>query len=73
MTLPARFVLDVEACARCGGAHPSVAFDPLTRPMLVAGAELTHWAACPAGGEPILAQESTLSLMAERLARAEAT
>ena len=45
----------VRNCARCGGEH-MVTFREFTNPLVVPGApvELTHWAPCPANGEPIL-------------------
>jgi hypothetical protein len=41
-------------CPRCGRAHDLV-FRPLQRPIQISGTTLfTHWALCPATGEPIL-------------------
>lgn len=37
-------------CARCGGRHELVKFQPFTIPNY----RYTHWAPCPANGEPIL-------------------
>jgi hypothetical protein len=48
---------DVKRCSRCGGNHTALVFKKFDRP--VAPADLTstswsHWAPCPATGEPIL-------------------
>lgn len=43
-------VHSIEHCSRCGGAHHELDFEPLTQPHN----ELTHWAACPVNGQPIL-------------------
>jgi hypothetical protein len=47
---------DIVGCARCHGeGHDGLRFRPLTHPLeLDAEAPLTHWAPCPANGEPIL-------------------
>jgi hypothetical protein len=50
---------DVRNCARCGGDHDGVVFEPLTRPVARGGDRedsllYTHWAACPTNGEPII-------------------
>jgi hypothetical protein len=36
-------------CARCMGNHPGIVFKPLTIP-----GRHSHWAPCPATGEPIM-------------------
>jgi DNA-directed RNA polymerase alpha subunit len=41
---------DVHNCARCGGDHAGLTFLPFTRPPPGA----THFAPCPANGEPVL-------------------
>ena len=43
-------VLTFNRCARCGGEHEAIEVKALTRP----GEPYTHWATCPANGEPIL-------------------
>lgn len=51
------YMVNLTGCARClGGGHPQLAFAPLTHPMAAEdGSEpFTHWAPCPANGEPIL-------------------
>lgn len=49
--------LDLNGCARChGDGHPGLTFTPLIHPLQIAGETLTHWAPCPANGEPILMQ-----------------
>ena len=47
---------NVTACARCGGNHPQMTFEPLTN----APCDITHWATCPALQEPILLHASTV-------------
>lgn len=49
-------VLDMRGCARChADHHPDVRFEPLTFPVELEGeGDLTHWAACPTNGQPIL-------------------
>jgi len=42
----------VTNCARCGGVHEKLVFAVLKQPA----GEDTHWAPCPATGEPILLQ-----------------
>ena len=46
----------LRSCARCGGEHRDLLFKKLTRPILgKSNAPLyTHWAPCPATGEPVL-------------------
>lgn len=51
--------VDLTGCARCHGeGHPQITFQPLTHPFTaepgVAAYTFTHWAPCPANGEPIL-------------------
>jgi hypothetical protein len=41
---------EIESCARCGGNH-SVVFKKLGQPLSTGQ---THWAPCPATGEPIM-------------------
>lgn len=43
----------IHNCARCGGDHEMVVFSKLAEPVDIDG-ECTHWALCPAIGEPIL-------------------
>ncbi|MBF6618819.1 MAG: hypothetical protein ITG02_01130 [Patulibacter sp.] len=43
------------SCARCGGDHADVEWQPLERPVLEDGKTVaTHWAPCPTNGQPIL-------------------
>lgn len=53
--MPRREVIttDVCGCARCGGDHDKLEFFPFTRMSRVGGKKVTHWATCPATGEPI--------------------
>lgn len=44
---------DVRWCARCGGDHPNLTFERLDR-HVDGDPPMTHWASCPATGEPIL-------------------
>jgi hypothetical protein len=45
----------LRGCTRCGADHDSVSFLPLTRPVTgETGILFTHWASCPATGEPLL-------------------
>jgi hypothetical protein len=48
----------LEGCARCRGAgHAAMVFLPLTYPVEHDGVLLyTHWAKCPANGQPIMLQ-----------------
>lgn len=51
--------ISIENCPRCAGDHGRLTEQPLTRPMapyVPTGGEptFTHWALCPANGEPIL-------------------
>jgi hypothetical protein len=57
----AKFTTSITGCARChGDGHPDLTFSPLTHPVVLLGdLELTHWAACPVNGEPILAARGT--------------
>lgn len=49
-------------CARCGGAHNNLTFTPLTQPVSYRyEPPSTHWAPCPANGEPILLGPSSES------------
>lgn len=42
-------------CARCGGdGHEHMRYEPLTYPIELADCVATHWARCPANGQPIL-------------------
>lgn len=46
---------DIKHCARCGQDHNKLGFDKLTYPIEDSDGTLwTHWAPCPANGEPIL-------------------
>lgn len=58
MTEPSAFVSTIVGCARChGDGHEDVLWQPLAHPVEDAdGSEWTHWASCPANGEPILMQ-----------------
>jgi hypothetical protein len=40
----------LENCARCGGRHEGLSFEPLDRPH----GDLTHFAMCPTTKQPIL-------------------
>lgn len=45
----------VHRCARCGGDHEAVTFEPLTHEIADGDRVLaSHWAPCPENGEPIL-------------------
>lgn len=44
---------DVIGCARCLGTHIALKFKALTHPSEIGAGRLTHWAICPASGEPI--------------------
>ena len=45
-------IKDLSGCVRCGGDHPgSIFFSPLLR---AEEGESSHWAPCPANGEPLL-------------------
>lgn len=48
--------VDLTGCARCWGTgHERLTFKPLTHPFeLDDGSTYTHWAPCPANGEPIM-------------------
>jgi len=48
-------IVDVHNCARCAGEHPQLQFLPLYN----APDDITHWASCPAIGQPILLFAST--------------
>lgn len=50
------FTIDLNGCARCqGDGHPDLTFAPLTHDVeLDEEEDFTHWAPCPANGEPIL-------------------
>jgi hypothetical protein len=50
MSEPRVVIKNIAACARCGGTHKAVRFQPFTKPPENA----THWASCPQTGEPIL-------------------
>lgn len=43
-------------CARCGGDHHGIEWRPLQRSI----DDMTHWAPCPANGEPILMRMDTV-------------
>jgi hypothetical protein len=46
---------DLVGCARChGDGHPGLTFAKLRYPVESSDPPLTHWALCPANGEPIL-------------------
>lgn len=51
-----KIITDVKSCARCGGDHTQLEFNPLTKPAFNANLsfEATHWAMCPNLREPIL-------------------
>lgn len=48
-------IIDVKTCARCNEDHPELEFTPLTHSQN----DWTHWAACPANGEPIMLSQQT--------------
>jgi hypothetical protein len=55
--MEAPFTMDLVGCARCHGeGHPRLVFMPLEFPIEIPGSGrvFTHWAPCPANGEPIL-------------------
>lgn len=41
-------------CGRCWREHESVEFRPFTKSFRMLGQDFTHWASCPASGEPML-------------------
>jgi hypothetical protein len=45
-------VSSLAGCARCGGTHINVEFFKLSRQSF--DGEWTHWAPCPANGEPVM-------------------
>lgn len=47
----------VAPCGRCGGNHRDLAFEPLNAPP----AGYTHWAPCPATGQPLLVRHTRRS------------
>jgi hypothetical protein len=48
----------VRGCARCGGDHNELHFERLEMPVIDDdGTTWTHWAPCPANGQPILMRE----------------
>lgn len=52
-----RLTITTTGCARCHGAGHTLAFRRLRHPVVVPGGEdcpMTHWAICPATGEPVL-------------------
>lgn len=51
---PPVLVSPLNGCARCGNDHSHIEFVRMTRPLVLDGSELTHWATCPETGEPIL-------------------
>lgn len=59
--LPGKMTIAVNACARCEGAHGSLEFRKLRRPVVLdfrplsqAVPEYGWWASCPSTGEPVL-------------------
>lgn len=55
MPEPAPVTMDQVGCARClGRGHDNITFVPLTHPVAAGEYLFTHWAPCPANGEPIL-------------------
>jgi hypothetical protein len=55
--MPERVVTSIRGCARCHGeGHPDLTFEPLLYGVDVEDdlGPLTHWAACPTNGQPIL-------------------
>jgi hypothetical protein len=60
MTEP--FTIDLHGCARChGNGHQGLVFRPLAYPVEVdLTRRLTHWAACPTNGEPILLRKQPI-------------
>lgn len=58
MSQPHPITTSITGCARCRGAgHEDLTFAPLTHPIELEdelGDPYTHWAPCPANGEPIL-------------------
>jgi hypothetical protein len=51
-------ITTVEGCARCGGKHADLDFKPFSQNSIKDsdGADWTHWALCPATGEPLILQ-----------------
>ena len=53
-------ISDVYNCARCGGDHKALRFKHMQRPAMNDdgnGVHATHWASCPASGDPILMEQ----------------
>lgn len=48
--------LDLLDCPRCAAIHHGILYQKLRRPSKVGKWLLTHWAYCPANGEPMLIQ-----------------
>ncbi len=60
-----KMTCDVVACARCGDDHRAVRFEPMARPFAPAEAApivWSHWAPCPANGQPIMWAMKTTAL-----------
>lgn len=47
-------VRSVRNCARCGADHSRMTFTKLRTPGQPPHPRWTHWAVCPATGEPIM-------------------
>lgn len=47
-------LLNVSGCGRCGGIHTELSFVPFINPILIGPVKRTHWALCPATGEPLM-------------------
>lgn len=47
-------LINIKACARCGGDHAELEFAPFTLPLIIGPFARTHWALCPKTGEPII-------------------
>lgn len=47
-------IVNVQKCARCGDDHLAVVFQKMQQPMVDEHWTMTHWAACPTNGDPIL-------------------
>lgn len=61
------FTTDLVGCARCGAdGHRDLTFTKLGFPVDLGSIILTHWAVCPANGEPILMRFMALPMRTTR-------
>jgi len=47
-------IMTIQQCARCGGSHPDLNFQPFSSP----NPTYDYWAVCPTTQEPILLRRS---------------